>query len=519
MNEFLNNLSDKDLNSLVDKLCYYRDQIPDITVLDQVKNNQENINSLELEEMNIEQEKDSIQNDIIKSIFESDTPISQEEMNVLKAKGIYDKYMKKIRNVKEENNAMNSVEEEIRRNMMNDTLPEITNPIAEELVEIVREESFPEEINEISENKDTIISDEDSEQITVKEENNNHEMTIEEINDVPATTLSVDNDILKESVIEKYDNVSVSDALKLIDVMNRYKAKENFNVFEALPESIKEVINKEAALAGADKSIINFFAKSFINDLVNNTYIDNEIKDFTEELSEVLKPMGNISGILMDEYSDELYRKFTEDFINKAEEIKETDPEKSKQLIAISNNFKQAFNFERIMESIEKTPSNINKAYKTARDNWNKFCNNYRELTSKISPTPRELEKCLSTFITLGYPEEYSKAFIVLVANSIINAVKENTIEEHIYAYYISNAIYTVAFTADNGKVNKIINDNIAIIMDKINDYMVLLTSRNSKKNRKRNKNTRSIAKVYASGVKDPSYPIKEYHGIIENNE
>ena len=55
--------------------------------------------------------------------------------------------------------------------------------------------------------------------------------------------------------------------------------------------------------------------------------------------------------------------------------------------------------------------------------------------------------------------------------------------------------------------------------MNKINDYMVPLTSRNTKKNKKRNKNTRSIAEVYISGLKDPSYPIKEYHGIIENNE
>lgn len=40
-------------------------------------------------------------------------------MNSLKANGIYDKYINKIRNKAEEDNAMNSVEDEIRRSLTN----------------------------------------------------------------------------------------------------------------------------------------------------------------------------------------------------------------------------------------------------------------------------------------------------------------------------------------------------------------------------------------------------------------
>ena len=91
------------------------------------------------------------------------------------------------------------------------------------------------------------------------------------------------------------------------------------------------------------------------------------------------------------------------------------------------------------------------------------------------------------TLMTQGYSEEYTKTFIVLLAKTITDAIKVGTVEEHIYAYYASNSIYTIAFTNNNSNTNKIVEDNLLDIMNKINEYMVPLTSRNSKKNRKRN--------------------------------
>lgn len=555
-NEYLNKLSDKDINSLVDKLCSARANNPDVVTLDQVKSQQQFYDPVEMEQRGYEMEKESIERDIIRGIFESDTPLSIDEMNSLKANGIYDKYMNKIRNKAEEENAMNSVEDEIRRNLANSDIIEEEETVPEEIVEVIEETSFPEETNNTIEDTNTVISKETDRKAEVKSEieslsevaneltdtikdvtsgkalmeaidtassessdDKDREMTIEEFNDVPATSLTVDDNIIKSVLTESYDNVSSEDAMQLIDVMNRYKSGEKFNVFEALPESLKTVINQEAMSAGADKATINFFAKNFINDLVNNTYIDNEIKDFNSELKEVLSPMNNISGTIMDEYSDEVYEKFTTKMEEEAEKIKDVDPEKAEQLITVSNNYKQAFDFSRVRDNITKTPSNINRAYKEARDSWKKFCNKYREAINNVNPKPRDVEHCLMTLMTQGYSEEYTKTFIVLLAKTITDAIEIGTVEEHIYAYYASNAIYTIAFTNNNSNTNKIVEDNLLDIMNKINEYMVPLTSRNSKKNRKRNKNTRSIAEAYTSGLKDPSYPIKEYHGIIENNK
>ena len=562
--EFYEGLSDNDVDSLIGELCSARKNNLDVGIVDNISNYNNSTNLIEQEEIDIKKDAEMINDDILKSIFESDTPLSQEEMNELKAKGIYAEYMSKFNN-NQEDNAMQSIEEEIRNNLARDE-ESITEVISEE--KEVSTDSFPEETES---NKESDTSDKDintnenkksSPKVLIsgddrsvgkksalasamafpnfvsgavsdmggtpygeesledvakelvdtvdkvtsveglqeamaaesKDENSDddREMTIEEFNDVPATELSVPDDVLTSALMEKYDNVDTQDALKLIEVMNRYKSGEKFNVFEALPDSLKQAIAKEAMSVGADKATINFFAKSFINDLVNNTYLDEEIKDFNKELKEVLAPMNNIAGTIMDEYSDEVYHKFTNNLEDKANEIQDTDPDKANELREVSKAFNDAISLKRVCDIIEKTPSLINKAYKNARDNWTSFRNEYDKKVSLVSPSPRTIQYyetgLYNTKFSKDYSPEYMRTIIVLVANTVLRAVEENTLTEHVYAYYASNAMYTIAFTANNSEVNNIVMNALNSIFEKIDEYMSPLLARNSKKNRKRNK-------------------------------
>lgn len=566
--DFIGKLSDSDLDNLIGELCIARDNNPDVKLMDNIKNR--TIDPILQEQLDIIKDASIIEEDIVTGLFKSNEPLSQEEINMLKAKNLYDKYINYSNQVQGED-AITSIEEEIRRNLASEDI--ITEVISEEMI---TEDSFPEETELSTEfdnsdkNNDIIITEEDNTKnnkvnggLTIMENNtlktamtfpnnalktamafpnfvadialdgkpymeesltdiveelnetietvtssetivneikknessvveeDDHEMTIEEFNDVPATNLTVDNNILTSVLTETYDNVSTEDAMKLIEVMNRYKSGEKFDVFEALPNSLKAVINAEAASVGADKATINFFAKTFINDLVNNTYIDKEIKDFNEELKEVLAPMNNIAGTVMDEYSDEVYHKFTDKLEDKANEIETENPEKAAQLREVSKSFTEAINLKRIKDILKENPSYTNKSYKTARDNWNKFCNEYKSKVSNVNPTPRDIDYYLiglNSSLKSEYSEDIIKALIIMVANSVIKAIEKNTLTEHIYAYYASNSMYTIAFTANNSEVNKIILDNTRKVLDIINDYMKPLLARNSKKNRKRNK-------------------------------
>lgn len=559
---FYDGLSDNDVYSLIGELCSARKNNEDVGIVDNISNYSNNTNLIEQEKIDIKRDAEMINDDILKSIFESDTPLSQEEMNELKAKGIYAEYMSKFNN-NQEDNAMQSIEEEIRNSLARDE-ESVTEVISEDEVIV---DSFPEETESnkefdtsdkdinTNENKksspkvlisggdrsvdkksalasamafpnfvsgavsdmggtpygeesledvakelvdtvDKVTSVEGLEEAIAteskSEDTDDEEMSIEEFNDVPATELSVSDEVLTSALMEKYDNVDTQDALKLIEVMNRYKSGEKFNVFEALPDSLKQAISAEAMSVGADKATINFFAKSFINDLVNNTYLDKEIKDFNKELKEVLAPMNNIAGTIMDEYSDEVYHKFTDNLEDKANEIQDTDPDKADELRKVSKAFNDAITLSRVHDVIDKTPSIINKAYKEARDSWNKFCDNYNKKISLVNPSPRPISYyeagLASSGVFTGYPDGYLRTVIVLVANSVSNAIDENTLTEHVYAYYASNAMYTIAFTANNSEVNTIVTNTLNSIAEKVDNYMAPLLARNSKKNRKRNK-------------------------------
>lgn len=542
---FYDRLSDKDVNSLIEELCSARKNNTDVKIIDNISNYSEVIDLIKQEEINIKRDSEMINDDILKSIFESDTPLSQEEMNELKAKGIYTEYMSKFNNTQEDN-AMQLIEEEIRNSLAGNeesiteviSENEVTTESFREETEFNKESDTSDEDINTNENKKsspkvliykgdesvdkTLVSSEESLGDVTKElvntinkvtsveglkeaiaesknenikevvDSEDKEMSIEEINDVPVTELSVPDEILTSTLMEEYDSVSNQDAVKLIEVMNRYKSGEKFNVFEALPESIKQIISAQAMSIGADKSIINFFAKSFINDLVNNTYIDKEIKDFNKELKEVLSPMNNIAGTIMDEYSDEVYHKFTNNLEEKANEIQDSDPDKANQLREVSKAFNDAISLKRICDMIEKTPSIINKAYKNARDNWTRFCNEYNEKVSLVSPSPRTIQYYETGLFNTNFSKDYSPAYmrtvIVLVANTVLKAIEENTLTEHVYAYYASNAMYTIAFTANNSEVNTIIMNALKSIFEKVDEYMAPLLARNNKKNRKRNK-------------------------------
>ena len=553
--DFIGKLSDSDLDNLIGELCRTRDSNPDVKLMDNIMKGH-TINPILQEQLDIVRDASIIEEDIVTSLFKSSEPLSQEEVNMLKAKNLYDKYINYNNQVQGED-AIDSIEEEIRKSL---SIESVTEIISEE--EVITQESFPEEtelnteFDNSDKNNDIIITKEDNkvngghiimeennvlktamafpkfvadialdgkpyinesltdvveelgdtiEKVTSSEtiiselkkneslvvEEDEHEMTIEEFNDVPATNLTVDDSILTSVLTETYDNVTTEDAMKLIRVMNRYKSGEKFDVFEALPNSLKAVINTEAASVGADKATINFFAKTFINDLVNNTYIDKEIKDFNEELKEVLAPMNNIAGTVMDEYSDEVYHKFTDKLEDKANEIEAENPEKAAQLREVSKSFTEAINLKRIKDILKENPSYANKSYKTARDNWNKFCNEYKSKVSKVNPTPRDIDFYLiglNSSLKSEYSEDIIKALIIMVANSVIKAIEKETLTEHIYAYYASNSMYTIAFTANNSEVNKIILNNTKEVLDIINDYMKPLLARNSKKNRKRNR-------------------------------
>ena len=619
------NLSRQDMNALIDSLCKERMENPDVVILDEIQQRYPNDPILQ-ERMELEQDSIAVEEEILKGIFESSTPMSIEERNELVAKGLYDKYQtmkaKKLGKTpqqiaKEDNEAMADIEAELRANVNKPTAGEIESiteviseeevieesfpeqqeslgtgevavevegttlteedtgygtvevePISEEdankmacLDTLGREEykeeekesketvskvlSFPSAVagmaypekpygdNEIEELKEVIDSITSPDKLTsaIKEEIDRQnpeeeevQMSIEDINDVPATNISLPDTVITSALLDKYHDVDEADAMQLVMVMKRYKDGEKFNVFEALPESLKTIIRKEAASVNADKSTINFFAKSFINDLINDTFLDREIQDFNTQIQEVMAPMGNIAGTLMDEYTDDVYDKFTTQLLERAEQIKSNDEEKVSQLLEeaeqiksedeekaaqlleeaeliksedevrvtqltnIAANFEDSINMTRLINLVEGKSKLINYHYKNGRDNWTKMERDFYELTANVKPSPRDLKTCLNGLLSIGIREDIAKTIISIAKVTIEDALNAKSLEEHVYAYYLTNSFMTLSFTANTSETTAKIITSVGKLNDIIDEAMRPLLERNTTKQRKRNK-------------------------------
>ena len=490
--EFRNNLSNKQINELIDSLCTIRMENPDVLAMDNINNQRvDNMDPFEREQLEIETDRVNIEADILRNIFENtSTPMSFEEMNELKAKGLYDKYMDN-KNNKGDMDMMNDIERELQEELDKDTiLPGSIITDDESVVTVEpnnREEEsarFQESDTESTSITETEVSDEREDIIENIDTNekNDEGMTVEEINDVPASTLKVDDKLITKALNDKY-NITDEDALQLIRVMNRYKAGENFDVFESLPISLKSIITKSAMEAGADKSLINFFAKTFINDLVSDVYMDYEFTNFQNELKEVSKPLGNIVGTIMDEYTDELIAKFETNMRDTAKSIEENDPDKAAQLYRVANNFADTYTLDRLYTLIITKRNIVNIAYKEGRDNWNKVVHEFKKSYSNFKPALKDITFVVNSITKLGYPESIAKTLAVLVYMTIKESISINTVEEHVYSYYILNGFFNLSLSADNSKLLNNLKNGISTIIYMIANVMKSIAVGKKRKN------------------------------------
>ena len=474
-------LSNSQVDDLIDTLCKVRNENPDTLIMDEIKKgNNPPINPIELEKINEQREYDSVEMEIIENMIDSGD-MSIEEMNMMKANGFYDRYTK-YKESKGDIDMMDSIEEEIKNTMMEeDNMNEtIETPITEEEV---KEESFPETTVEDVENSDTSTTEENTETV----EDDDRPMTDEELNDVPASTLEVEDQDIISKVKKSYSNIDDQDVIDLLNVMKRYQSGEKFNVYEALPKVIRVEIDKAALESGVtDKSIINFFAKNFINDLISDTYMGKEIEDFQKEMEELTAPMGNIPGLIIDTYTDDLKVKFEDKMLELADNIQEENAEKAETLREIAANFKSSYTLDKIKKTLEEKPSLANRAYKDGRDKYETYKRDFNDRFKDTKPRVKPFESINNALkFKLGYSDDYAKAFSVLVYNSIM-AEDDGSVKSHIYAYYLMLGFININLTANNSEIMKTFCENIYGIMHMIETYMESIKSNKKKKVNKR---------------------------------
>lgn len=473
-----------EVDQIISVLSKAREDSPDVKTLDNVIN-EKPYSELELEHNQM------IEQMIIEDAKKNLVSGSEEGMTIEEAN--------RIKALKTEIDASKHDEEE--QFIMDSIMKNINTPLPGDIIDgntpiqevPTQDVTFQKPVEEVADVSNTIT-------VTQNQENVGAEALInpEELENIPASTLEIEDEDFKKKTSEIYD-ISDIEAAHLLDVMTRYRSGEKFNVFEALPTIMKAEIMKQAAEAGvSDKATINFFAKSLINDLIDDTYMTKEIKNFESQMAEINNQLGNVTGMAVDEYSDETKEKFEDNLLRIAEKIKDENPEKSESLKRIANRFHATYNLDLVFEQIDlvvnengETTSSmpkINCAYKNTRK-WNQVVETFDKKFEDNVPKVKSINMTLIPLMKIYHNTDKIKTFLTIVSESVLGN-DDGSIESHIYAYYIMNSLFSINMGANTSFVNSILKEKIDIVMKEIDKFFEEHDSdpkykKNKKKNRK----------------------------------
>ena len=299
-------------------------------------------------------------------------------------------------------------------------------------------------------------------------------ITDEDLEDVPVSTLEVTNDqVLTNMHNIVGDAISDNDAMALVDILRRYKAGEKFSVFNALPESIKIQIRKVASETGEvpRHAILEFFAKNLINDIISDAFMSTEINNFQEELNTYAKAAGNVTGVIVDSYTDEVKEKFETGLLETADKIQESNPEKADELREIAKYFCYTHTLEIIKKHIENGGDTyLNRCYKKSRKikQYTASFNAYYEGTV---PKIRDIESLAIPFRQLMVDEEVAETLVVMLGDSCFEQPKGSLVG-NIYAFYLLTGVMNIAMSADTSDTIREIRNNIAILVSEVRRFL-----------------------------------------------
>lgn len=332
---------------------------------------------------------------------------------------------------------------------------------------------FTPEVGTVENLGEAIQMNDDMEPVKVAEEQQ-APITDEDLEDVPVSTLEVtDDQVLTNMHNIVGEGISDNDAMALVDILRRYKAGEKFSVFNALPETIKIQIRKSASETGETPrhAILEFFAKNLINDIISDAFMSTEINNFQEELNTYAKAAGNVTGVIVDSYTDEVKEKFETGLLETADKIQEANPEKAEELREIAKYFCYTHTLELIKKHIENGGDTyLNRCYKKSRKikQYTASFNAYYEGTV---PKIRDIESLAIPFRQLMVDEEVAETIIVMLGDSCYEQSKGSLVG-NIYAFYLLTGVMNIAMSADTSDTIREIKNNIAILVSEVRQFL-----------------------------------------------
>ena len=180
------------------------------------------------------------------------------------------------------------------------------------------------------------------------------EAAMDDEDDVEITADDIKNEYKNSSYMSGVD-LNDDEILKILDIVNRIKNKENVNVYAELPDSVRSAINKYLA----DNGIVGFtpagnaarkeIAHAMINEFIADISVEKTIDGFNDQMENMFEKAGKELSAMYADYEKER-TSYLESLLEK---VPEDDP-KRETLIKTLDSIYDAFKLERLKEAATK---------------------------------------------------------------------------------------------------------------------------------------------------------------------
>lgn len=294
-----------------------------------------------------------------------------------------------------------------------------------------------------------------------------------------------DTDITESHVSKAMDSKDLKADFATIEKVKELIMKRNRGErikYSELPEVLKEKVNPVVAALGRGytgpqiKTVRNMMAddiiESFYSEIITQK-IDKEVVDLDTSIKNLAKTE------YVDVNSDQRkqhFNTFVIKFPQMAEKIKDTDPEKAKVMLDVSEGFKQAHSMEEMYAAygnskIRIRRIDVEKLDKTIRRFNYKYENStmvIRDISSAVDVLSRHVNKRISLTAI--------KTFVAIICKYCEN-MKPSNLAEHTFMYYLINNILSLDIPFTN-EADMVWNDEF---LNNINKFLTLIEERNFK--------------------------------------
>lgn len=258
-----------------------------------------------------------------------------------------------------------------------------------------------------------------------------NDVTISDI--VDGTDEDILNDVtIKEETYSKLNEFGLTneETEQFTSVILRRLQGEKFSIYKELPMKIKNIVR---SMCGSNNiNQLQACSEIVVDQFISELKIEQEFVDFQDSLNKEIKGLDMMN--MYDEYQNETMEKL----LQKANELKDSEPEKAEKLTAIYNAYKDSFEFETMKKALEENWKEARRLDKEIKK-YDRYCTefNYKYKNSKfkindITLVAHSLDRAMKNH---DVSISDIKKFVVLFCR-ITRNMRPDDVVEHSYMYY-----------------------------------------------------------------------------------